>query len=168
LLQEQNGGTRTRENPAGNGTKEKERLGNEQARTVARLCWLQWSVGNFFSIENPDSSKLWFYDPIKQLSEIAKPVRFDQCCFSLRPPKNFVDNDSVYIKKPTRLLTNMEQLLCLQRTCPGTSCNHKHRTCWGKVRTTHGMISVAKAAGSYPNQLCAAWAEGVRVCALAQ
>ena len=110
-LQKLNGGTRTLACPSGDGSSAKERLENEQAKIAARLCLLQHSVGNYFSIETPARSMIWNFPDILELSPIANKVLFDQCCFGLKPPPNDHDNDSVRIRKPTCLCINMDTLV---------------------------------------------------------
>ena len=53
-------------------------------------------------------------------------------------------------KKPTSVLTNMSELSCLDRRCPGVSRNHQHVQLVGARWTA--------SAGAYPDGLCRVWA----------
>ena len=90
-------------------------LGNQQAETLARLCWEQYRPGHYFSIENLAGSMMWEYTPIKQLLSIADMTYFDQCQSGFRPPPNNVDTFVVFLRKPTFLLSNMKAINKLKR-----------------------------------------------------
>ena len=93
------------------------------------------------------------------LSSIATNVDFDQCMFKLTPPHLMKSNTKeVYIKKPTRILTNMSTLCQLSQKCDK---KHAHFECMGSVRVDGMRVGVASSAGCYPPALCAAWARAV-------
>jgi len=149
-----NDGTRTRERPEGTQELEREILGNKLAKSVARLCNALHRANCFYSIENPRSSYVWEFEPIKGLLRHSFDVQFDQCEYNLIPIH--MPSQSTYrIKKPTTLRTNMIALKSLARKCRG---DHKHFRCCGSVKTPQGWVSVAKAAGAYPPSLCKQWA----------
>jgi len=188
LLQNLNKGTRTSSRPEGDGSLERERLGNRLADAVCLLCRAQHEIGGYFSIENPRSSFLWKYAPVSELFEFCSSVCFDQCMFGLAPPNSMPTNKPtktsnstvtasqsistpktcVRIKKPTRILTNLSALKALERPCDKS---HQHVACMGSVKTASGWKSVAKEAGAYPPSLCEPWAAAVarscRDCAIA-
>ena len=158
IIQAINGGTRTSESPQGSGDKPNEMYGNRLADVMCELCWLQNISGGKFSIENPLSSFLWKYPPVDQLSSICVDIDLDQCEYGLRPPhRRRAPYSDLRIKKPTRLRTSLHSLSALSVKCRG---NHAHWRCLGSVRDDSGRtVSVAKAAGHYPDQLCQRWAE---------
>ena len=57
-----NGGTRTREKPAGNGTLHREIVGNEQARLMLSFIKVFRQTGIPYTVENPESSALWWLE----------------------------------------------------------------------------------------------------------
>ena len=152
VLNHLNGGTRCQERPEGTGVLETEVLGNRLADITAELCEAIHVAGGKFSIENPSSSWLWSYPPIKALNRFSQSVVFDQCEYGLHI------EDKGLIKKPTTLLTNMAELSVLSRKC---SKHHEHLTCCGSVRTSKGWKRVSVLAGRYPTRLCSAWARAV-------
>ena len=86
ILQNLNHGTRSLENPGGDGTLSTEVLGNKLADIVSMSCVTLFKVGAHFPTENPKSSYLWRYGPIARLSKIGLDVDFDQCRYGLMPP----------------------------------------------------------------------------------
>lgn len=153
LLQNLNGGTRTALHPEGDGSLERENIGNRLAKTVARLCRLLHSNGAYFSIENPKTSRAWQFGPIARLPS-SVDVIIDQCEYNLTPPHES-SQSNVKIKKPTKIKTNLHCLLQLSRAC---TKSHEHYPCYGSVKTAQGWVSVARAAGNYPVELCTEWA----------
>ena len=155
-----NKGTRSAARPLGDGSNPKESIGNQLADSVGYLCWLQRRSGGKFSIENPKSSWLWHHPRIADLLFVSSDVDFDQCMFGLRPPHAASsDSEDVRIKKPTRLRTSLSTLSCLSRACQG---GHTHFRCLGHVHDSRGkLVSVARAAGQYPDSLCTEWAKEV-------
>ena len=156
-LQRMNGGTRRKSTPAGDGSNPHEERANILARRIALLCRDQHKCGNYFSVENPRGSYLWDFESIAALGRISYEVDFDQCMYGLLPP-HLTDESKTYIRKSTRLLTNMVELKSLSKACD--HC-HKHYTCLGSVRVRGQTIQVSAAAGRYPSRLCRAWAASV-------
>ena len=158
VLQNLNEGTRSLENPEGNGTLPREILGNSLALRVGKLCKAFVAAGGFFTIENPKSSYLWKYDPIARLDKFSIDVDFDQCCYDLWPPHAKADPSLGKIKKPTRLRTNMHELSILAAKC---CCTVKHFHCLGSVKVDQAWVKVSVEAGKYPPKLCERWAAAV-------
>ena len=78
-------------------------------------------------------------------------VQFDQCAYGLKG----IDADGSFVKKPTKIVGNLELLESLERRCPK---NHVHTHCLG-WRIIQGVrVSRAAAAGRYPDPLCRRWA----------
>ena len=158
-LRRLSGGTRRKGREEGDGTSEKEIIGNHLAQVTAELCWRLHRKGGHFSIENPKGSYAWGYAPLSHLLAVGFYVDFDQCMYGLVPPHLVKDNPTnLRIKKPTRILTNMTSLRTLERTCDKT---HKHFECMGSVLVNGKRVSVAASAGRYPPRLCSRWAAGV-------
>ena len=181
-LQHWNGGTRTLAHPEGDCSLEREIIGNKLARITARLCLILHKAGCYFSIENPRFSYVWNFPPILKLLDVAFDVDFDQCMYGLRPPHipqashstfhrkptplssvssklHSKPTQNTFIKKPSRVRTNLSSLNGLSRVC---SKDHEHFHCCGSVKTSNGWVSVAKAAGHYPLGLCETWANLVK------
>ena len=85
-LQNLNGGARTTSCPAGDGTLDREILGNKLADVVSLLCRALHDVGCYFSIENPRFALSRLYTPVCDLVDISFDVDFDQSMFGLAPP----------------------------------------------------------------------------------
>ena len=155
-MQLMNGGTRRSHLPEGDGSLQSELDGNKMADKVAHLCRLQAAVGNYYSIENPRSSYVWDYKGVTRLKfDGGLDVDFDQCMFGLTPP-HLDPSSGQRIRKATRIRTNLASLLQLSSKCD--HC-HEHYHCLGSVRFNGERVSVARAAGCYPPQLCRSWAK---------
>ena len=105
------------------------------------------------SLENPLSSKLWQFFPVRELLSLpsCRFIELDLCRFG-----------SDY-RKPTAILTTLEGLEHL-----ALRCNHSYRhvPAAGSVRVREGgkyrWIARTTLAGSYPPQLCSRWSKIVR------
>ena len=86
------------------------------ANTLVRNKLLT-KTGGFWSIENPRSSLLWCFPGISELGGFT--IDFDACAFGAKFP------EKGFIKKPTRIFTNLPALRSLGRRCPGTHL-HTH------------------------------------------
>ena len=90
----------------GSGQREKEVRGNRQLKQMLRILWAQDSVGNYWSLENPEDSFMFDVPEVRVLMSAAgvSVVRFDQCSYGLKavgaPPGEMV-------KKPTVIVTNL-------------------------------------------------------------
>ena len=108
------------------------------------------------SIENPLSSKIWEFFLVRELLSLpnSRFVAFDMCMYG-----------SEY-RKPTGILTNVEQLESLARRCTHA---FRHTPASGSVRVRdgrgHRWIARTTQAGAYPPQLCSKWAGLLRGCA---
>lgn len=153
-----NGGSRTSSSPQGSGDVPRKVLGNLQADATAELINLLIGVGGWFSLENPQVSYLWQYEPIKAIA--SKPgvfsTTFDQCSYGLTPPVQLVPGELV--RKSTTVLSNLESLTCLSKRC---TRDHPHAVVRGSVKVGTKWVSRAAAAGRYPADLCAAWARAI-------
>ena len=100
------GGTRRKGNEEGDGTDEKEIIGNRLAKVTADLCWRLRRKGGHFSIESPKGSYAWGYTPFSHLLAVGFYVEFDQCMYGLVPPHLAKDNpDDLRIKRNYMILT---------------------------------------------------------------
>ena len=140
--------TRSTQRPEGAGPSLVECLANCLTDRVLLLCREAERVGCFWSIENPKSSLVWRYPPMLETVEGKYAVDFDQCMYGLEVA-------ALPVRKPTRVVTNLQMLLGLQLVC---SKQHQHRRCGGKVRTSEGSANVSQLAGVYPELLCERWA----------
>jgi hypothetical protein len=159
-IQLMNGGSRRLGFSEGDSLNPKEVEANSLADAVARLCWLQHRAGGYFTIENPDSSYVWSYQPIASLLRCCVDVVFDQCTYMLRPPHHASLDADTRIRKRTRIRTNLVLLQKLGQQCTG---GHTHFHCLGSVNVGGKSMSVAQAAGQYPPLLCSKWASLVKV-----
>ena len=101
LLQNFNKGTRTSLRPEGDGSLEREELGNRLADAVCLLVQAQHEVGGYFSIENPRFFHFLEYASIRELFKFCCPVYFDQCMYGLAPPNSNNQPKSKSIGNPT-------------------------------------------------------------------
>ena len=153
-----NHGSRTAEKPEGNGTLKRENDGNEILSQVLRLIKVLAESNNRWSIENPHSSFLFRQVGIVQLIEnddVHEAV-FDQCEYGLTFPDCLRGERC---KKRTRVIGNFPEIRTLNLDCSGT---HAHVHALGGVSTEHGWKRRSKLAGSYPADLCKAWARALK------
>ena len=134
-----------------------------KAREIDELC-LQFALfsaeviracqgaGVFWSLENPSTSKLFEFGPIRDLYAMRGvfEARFDACQYN------------GLSKKPTTLLTNCRSLFRLQKFCPGVGPKHQHEPLQGSkpILCADGRrrwLPRTKIAGAYTHSLCRAW-----------
>ncbi|CAE7204167.1 unnamed protein product [Symbiodinium sp. CCMP2592] len=114
---------------------------------VVRECL---AAGVHFIIENPQTSRLWEFGPIRDifLNKHVCFFTFHTCAWGTP------------YKKPTSMLTDLHSLSSLARRCPG---GHVHERLKGSVMSiVDGKLQSCNrtiAAGAYPESLCAAWAQ---------
>ena len=154
LMQNMNGGTRTAERAEGDGSLQRERIGNEIASRVVVLCFILYEHGSFFTIENPKTSYLWKLKCLRRLIEVTlcHIVDLDQCEYCLRIPNEV--GDLGLAKKSTLMVGTLPNLPLLKRKC---SRGHTHVQVIGCVKTDSGWKKRSELAGAYPQQLCAAY-----------
>ena len=148
--------TRSGDCPGGDGSLERELLGNRLADVVGQLCQLLIDNGGYYSIENPAGSYLFKYAPICRL--IGQLFNFCQCAYGLVLPGA---QQHHYCRKNTSILSNLPELVILQLSCPGISATHVHDVAWGSRKLDGRTVSLARSAGAYPPNLCMAWAQAV-------
>ena len=85
----------------------REQLGIEFVFFSSVMCQIQSQQGSFWSIENPQSSRLWKFEPIVRLRALPKAhfVVWDMCAYRESH------------KKPAALLTNVSALDPLGQRC---------------------------------------------------
>ena len=110
---------------------------------VIRLCMRK---GILWSLENPESSKLFKWIPFQRLAE--RPGVFRVLYHNCRYGTPWL--------KPTTLLTNCDALLCLGRLC---RCTGVHLHLRGKVSCGGRQTWLTKLSGAYPPALCWSWAQ---------
>ncbi len=137
-------------------------MGNKQWKDAVRLIEALVAAGGCFTMENPQTSCLWWSREMDQLSRLTpcKLVTFTQCAYDLRPP---AAQAYEYFPKITSVFGNLNDLHVLERRCPGKRPCHSHVAACGsrKVRGKH--VSLAKATGRYPPKLCASLAKVVLI-----
>ena len=113
---------------------------------VAAACS---SCGVYWSIENPRGSRLWNFGPIHDLRQYqhVSDCTLVHCSYGASH------------LKPTRILSNMSELLELASICSG---DHSHVQLRGTERyvAPDGSMRVRNrtaGAGAYPAQLCDKW-----------
>ena len=155
LMQNMNGGTRSKRNPEGDDTLDRENKGNELAWRTIYLCKILHEHGSFFTIENPLTSYAWHLKAMLNLISVtkAKFVRFDQCCYNLKIPDSH--GALGLAKKATLILGSVPGLEKLGRCCDGS---HAHVQVIGGANIKKGWQRRSTLAGRYPNkQLCSAY-----------
>lgn len=155
IMQNMNKGTRSSDNPLGDNTLKRERVGNEILRRTVHLCDLLAKHGSFFALENPHTSFAW---KTPFLTALAKrwncaSIDLDQCAFGLKIPDQ--TGKLGLAKKPTRFLGNMPNLHRLARHC---THDHVHVAVLGGVRWEGKWQKRSTLVGSYPAALCRAYA----------
>ena len=154
-LQNLNGGTRTSLNPRGDQTLEREKLGNELLRRTVMLIKVLIKYGNFWTLENPTSSLMFWMPSVKRLSlsKQRRRARLHQCMYLLQLPGS---GPNVFCKKDTTFLGNVPGLEQLSVSCDGS---HEHEHVIGGVKTPNGWKRKSELAGAYPLALCKKYEE---------
>ena len=117
-------GTRTSDEPLGNGTLDRELKGNVEFAVMMKIVSKIMSEGKYWSIGNPFTSVVWKTEARKELAKQPGVflIRFDQCVYHLRPPDLHVGSSSdLRTLKATYLRTNLPSLRCLHALC-----DHSH------------------------------------------
>ena len=144
---------RSRKHPEGFEPKPRVvREGNLLAARSAQLAMLQYKAGGWFSIENPATSFMWIYAPVRRLLKLegVQLLAGDQCMFGGE------------YRKPTSWLTNAEHIKKIAVKCPGPP-EHEHPALAGKVRDFHGkLVWKTSLAAEYPEGLCDALAKSYK------
>ena len=83
---------------------------------------------------------------------------FDQRAYGLQLPPF---RSEEYCKKATRVWASFPEIEKMSRQCPGMSESHRHVHAQGSVKHDGRWVSLAKAAGAYPAELCAVMADSV-------
>ena len=135
----------------------KERIGVALALFSCRVAYECSRNGVFWSIENPRTSRLWDFDPVRELGDLPDVFRvlFVHCSYG-----------SSHLK-PTALLTNFFALSSLASVC---SRDHTHVELRGfESVTLPSGVRVSRnrtaGAGAYPRALCTAWARAASMTA---
>ncbi|CAE7187344.1 unnamed protein product [Symbiodinium necroappetens] len=108
------------------------------------------AAGVRFSLENPQTSRLWEFGPIRDifLNKHACFFTFHMCAWGTP------------YKKPTSILTDLRSLNSLVKRCPG---DHVHQRLRGSLMSfVNGKLHSCNrtaAAGAYPELLCTTWAQ---------
>ena len=115
----------------------------------AEACRLQSENGGTFVLEHPRTARSWKESSIRELSKQPGvwTIDFDMCAFGLR-----LEGAHKKSKKPTRILTNSEDILKLTsgKVC---QCRDGHHVLFG---------GIAKLAQVYPSDFCRALVLGAR------
>lgn len=134
-------------------SRHKEMIGIELALFTVTACRALTRLQNYWSIENPSSSRLFEFAPVARLLALphVRFVNFDSCACG-----------TAY-NKPTSLLTNLTSFQTLARKCPG---GHKHLQLRGSEQVTRADGTTTwrtrtSAAGAYAPALCSAWANAL-------
>jgi hypothetical protein len=141
-----NGGTRTREAPRGDGSLARERTGNQQATQMFRLIKEFDRLGIPYSVENPESSALWW---LPQWKNVPFGV-CDQCMLGLKPPEKELHRTH-RVKKKTRFCGTVAGIEDFSKHKCDRS--HEHSIVIGSVVVDGKRINRSTAAGAYPKQL---------------
>ena len=149
-LQNLNGGTRNSKNPSGDGSLEREQLGNELLRRSIVLIKILIKHGNFWTLENPTSSLMFWMPSVKRLtlSKSCHRARLHQCMYGLQLPGS---DSNTFCKKDTTFIGNLPDLDLLSESCSGL---HVHEHVIGGLKTPWGWKRKSELAGAYPPELC--------------
>lgn len=121
-------------------------LGTALARATVELVLAAIASGIGFSLENPLTSMLFQWPPMRKIMELpgVYVIDLDYCRYGTP------------WRKPTRIITNVSALIPLGVRCLG---DHRHQELRG--RAPDGRLW-SRIACPYPAALCAAYAEKVR------
>lgn len=113
-----------------------------------QICQWQHDHGRGFILEHPLSASSWGEKSVVRLEsqQGVFGVSVDQCQYGLRDP----ESGKPY-KKPTKLLTNVEEANCMHRKCDG---KHEHQRVEGMTRVAGKWVSRSRCAQVYPKDLC--------------
>jgi hypothetical protein len=142
--------SRSKLHPWGNASFPGESEGNILITNMLKIFW---------TLENPDSSRLWDLPPIKRLfkKRNVEIAILDMCQFGLKDP---VSQD--FYKKRTKFVGTLPGLATMSRTCNG---EHKHQHVEDSIMLSGKSTKRSIVAGIYPRQFCE---EVTRLLSLAQ
>ena len=149
-----NGGTRRAHCPDGGPQPlPRELVANMQGVYVCQLCRLIASVNGGFFIENPGHSDFWKSTPFKELSAQVNVflAKTPLCSHGLVLPGAL---PGYFCKKYAGFASNVASIVRIIKPCPGISPQHRHDVAWGSRLVAGQRVSLAKAAGKYPDKLC--------------
>ena len=154
LLQGLNHGSRSKKNPYGDGSLDREVKGNELLHRTLYLCQLLTQHGSFFTFAHPYTSFVWDMPILKTIMQEvhARFVVLDQCQFGLKIPDGH--GGLGYVRKRTTFSGTLPGLEGLEKQC---SCSHSHIQVLGGVSTNSGWQKRSTLAGAYPHMLCQAY-----------
>jgi len=166
-IQNLNGSTRTAERPEGDGTLEREELGNKEVALALWFIFLCVSFGVLFSLEHPRGSRLWNLPLVLFLMSLAgiRVIDLDGCAFGLRPPNWNVSSGDVRIQNPSKLITNLPHFEVLRKKCASAG-PHKHERAipWhdraGPSHSSHTSVYPQAFTTAYARAAVTAWKEG--------
>ena len=156
-----NGGTRRKEHPDGiEPILPRERTANVQGAYVVDLCIALAKAGSWFVIENPRRSDFWRSSSFNRLQQHVPLVlaHVDMCAYDHRLPGAPAHT---FCCKATSFCSNILGFDKVSASCPGISAKHQHETAWGSRNVNGIVVSLAKAAGAYPDDLCDVMAQVV-------
>ena len=149
--------TRTKENPAGDGTKASEVEGNRGlALAIIFICYCL-NHGVFFAMEHPRGSKAWsfpFFLWLFALSGTVFILDYDGCAWGLRPADWIPAHGDIRAQKSSLLVTSNQYLSVIKRKCQDVS-NHRHEPIIGA--DAQGQPR-SKGASPYPVSFCQEYA----------
>lgn len=147
-----NNETRTKDQPLGDGSLEREAIGNMLCESAVTLIRALLEGGGCFSIESPSTSYLLLHPTVKSLRQVlgVRVVRFCQCMYWLKFPDK---GPCEFGQKDPMLLTNalLDSL--------GKMCDHSHTHVHpkGGIKLAEGWRQRTELAGRYLRRLCEQW-----------
>ena len=155
IMQNMNKGTRSKQNPLGDGSLKRERDGNLILERTLVLCRILHENGSFFTLENPHSSFAWHTPQMtKVIAECnCDSIVLDQCEYGLVIPDD--SGNLKHAQKPTRFVGTMPHLCDMSRRC---THDHEHVAVLGGVKVQGRWQKRSQLAGCYPLQLCQSYA----------
>jgi len=146
-----NGGTRTRAQPLGDGSRDDERSANLSVAWMCRMIKLMRPNGIEVTIENPARSLIYFHPDFLEVINLHE-LHFhyvDQCQYGLCSPAGSAQRE--IWKKPTYIVTSFKECPNLERRCTG---QHTHVCIKGCIRVLGRSVARSLLAGRYPARLC--------------
>ena len=152
--------TRTNENLTGDGSNEKEILGNQGMAIAFALICVALGSGVFWSFEHPLRSKVWRLPFMVWLVSLpcVYVIDYDGCAHGLRPSDWHSADGDVRTQKSSRIITTNPMLEILRRKC-GDSEPHKHEQVIGS--DGNGLLR-SRAAAAYSQSWCQLYAQAMK------
>ena len=159
-FQNMNHTTRTKANPGGDGSLQREVHANVCMSSALWLVGLCLTHGVFFGFEHPITSRIWDLSVILLFKAIEGvfTVQLDFCAWCMRPSDWLPSHGDVRVKRGVIILTNLPHLEALRKRCSDV-VPHRHEPIIGTDAAGNLRSDATKV---YPQLFCRAYARAIR------